>query len=258
MTEETIIAPVAEEPKTEELSGIHKLISEKFSSDNIRTGQDAEDKINWLLDYYDKSEEANKLLNELFEEEPGLIKAIAEYKMGKHKNMPSALASNYDIELFVPTKDEPGHEEMMKIVADRRANVENEKKSAEEFKNNLAASIDALDEYKSKNGVADEEFNEFMNVLDELLMFVAKGKLSDKVIDHMWKGFRSKFELENAYKEGEKAGMNMKIVAIKGKETPSGDGVPSPVPTDIKPVNQPKPKTYKSDWKSVLPIEERK
>jgi hypothetical protein len=234
-----------------------KMLKGHFADDNITTEQDALDKLQWLLDYFDKSQDANKVLNDIFEQEPELIKSLAELANGKHKSLPAALASNYPIELFVPTKGDPSSDEMTANINERAAKQESIKKSQSEFKDNLSKSMDALEVFKNSEGIPDEDFKEFTSLLDDVLILVINGTLNQSAINTLYKGFIHDRKTTEMYNEGKKDGLNAKIMVVKStKEMPSGDMLPN-ISTTSDNIKLPEKEKsgIEQDWQKVLKIE---
>ena len=93
----------------------------------------------------------------------------------------------------------------------------------DDAKKNLDESLGVLDDFKSKNGLSDEQEQAIIEKLDQIVSDGIMGKFSEETLSMISKAINYDGDIANAAEEARIAGRNDKIIEEKRKKQ-KGDG----------------------------------
>lgn len=216
---------VEEVPKTGILDKYRERYKDReFNSDDefhTALSEDFDD----LDSYRTRNVGANGKLAELFEEEPELVALIKDMYAG----MPfrEAVAANVDIEALMPLEGDPDYDSMQANIQRRKEGVANRTKIAEEMDANRQTTLQEIAEFAQENDLDEKACMEFLQIVDDLIGDVAKGKISKSFLSNLKKALDYDKDVTTAEEVGRINGKNEKIETLKDKENGSGDGLPT-------------------------------
>lgn len=182
-----------------------------------------------LREYLENQKETSTKLYNVLSSSPELQSIITEMIKDK-ADFRVALAKNLDLEAVIPKPGDDGYKEWVAEEIKREAKLKEQAKKQEEFVKNQQRSVIETKNFLSRNELDDNKARNFLEYVDTLAVDFANGRMTDKVLKQLYKGWSHDETIEKVKTEGEQKakiaetrGANRKIVAITRKK--SGDGV---------------------------------
>lgn len=184
--------------------------------------------------YRHKANEVNKRLVELMEAEPVLYNIIQDALNGAPGTV--AIARNIsqeDYEAALADESTGDWEENMKK---RSETLAAKRKAAEEAELNMSESIATAKKFAEKNGLTEEQTDEFLQTVDETLEPILMGKISEAFLENVYKAANYEKDIAQAEAVTEARVRNEKIVA---EQEPASADMPPRLDSATTPEEQP-------------------
>lgn len=179
-----------------------------FDDDEALFGQ-----INDDYDDYDKRigdyKTHEKQLTDMYTSDPRSAAFLTEWSKGGDPAI--MLVRMFGTDIKDAIDDPERQEEMAAANKEYVERVAKEKELDEEYQNNLAASLQYLDDLQAKNGLDDDEVDGAMALLINIVRDGIMGKFSPESIDLAMKAINHDNDVSLASEEGEVRGRNAKI-----------------------------------------------
>jgi hypothetical protein len=230
-------------PKPKHKDALRARLAKKYPDRNFnddeelaeQIGKDYDDTDKQLASYKDSEGKLSKMLAS----DPR--SAIFLQAFAKGENPVSVLVEQFGDE-FMDYLDDPEHqEEIAEAHKKYLERVANESRLEEEYKQNLNASLEAIDEAQKQNGWTDEYVNEGIKTLYDLLNDAIMGKIDPQTITLLNNGTNYDADMAQTGEEGYVRGRNAKIEEQLRKNR-GGDGAPHLAGGGKTPIGAPKPK----------------
>lgn len=184
----------------------------------------ADSYLNELLDYRERNSAANKELVELFESQPALVQFILDLKRGA--SLREAVAMNLSPEDLALQEGDGDEEKMKAAVSERERRLEEKRKLADEYDNNMKATLAEIESFKEENELDDDGVTSLLEIIDSLYADFAKGKVSKKFLSDIHRSLSYDKDVAKAEEVGRINGRNESI-EVKKAEPVNGDGLPA-------------------------------
>lgn len=200
-----------------------KYPDKEYADDEALFGQ-----INDDYDAYDKQlgqyQEREGRLTELLNKDPRSAKFIADMASGVDPwiSVIERLGIDGVTDLMNDPSKQEAYAEANKKYVER---IAKEKSLEEEYKKNLAESMQLLEQIQTERQLSDETVDAAMDLVMKMANEAILGKFTQETIDMALKAVNHDADMENARTEGTVAGRNAKIEEKLRKQN-KGDGVP--------------------------------
>jgi hypothetical protein len=222
--------PIKEEVKKHKYAD---RLAKEYPERKFETDEDYdnghEELVNNLIGYRDRGVVANQKLVALFEAEPQIADVVSAMIGGA--TFRSALARHVAIEDLVPEEGDPDHKAYEENKQKRLEAIEKSNKFNKEFQENLEFSAKSVQDFATENNLKPEEAEKILGEFDDMLKDIFRGKITKETLAKIVKAIKHDEAVMEAKKdgleEGEIKGKNEKIKAVKEKENPVSDGLPT-------------------------------
>lgn len=221
----------------------------EFTSDDEVSGALTE-YLDELEGYQTSTEEANQKLTQVLQEVPELVGIIRDVSQGA--TITEALSRNIDIDEIKPMEGDPDYEAWNNNIESRKQTKAEREAKSQMYKENLDMSVAEIKAFQEENGMTPEDTSKFLNTLNEFIGEVVDGKLTKTTLARMKKALDYDMDVEMAAKNGEVAGKNAKIDAVKEKSKKKTDGDGLPAITGQGATAEAQPKKEKTDWEKAM------
>lgn len=189
-----------------------------FDSDDEIFGQAIEDNENnerELKGY----REREKGLSDMFKKDPRVARYFSGVRKGEAPDI--MLVRLYGKDIVDAANDPARMEEIAKANQEYLDRLAEEEKLGEEYKQNVATSLEAL----ANSGISDEDVDKALEHLAKMSLDFVKGNFSVDDVDMILKALNHDADVADASREGEVKGRNTRIVE-KLRKQKEGDGLP--------------------------------
>ena len=181
-----------------------------------------------LQDEFNMGNEVIDKLLEVFEMYPE-IKGFLSSLMAK-KSFRYAVNKWFDPELLKPMEGDEDEADLKALHEQRALSQKEYDDFMAEMNANQSGSVQAIEKFITDNNIDEEKAMQFLGMVDQALVDVAKGKLTEELLSKLWKGFIHEevvAETEaNAKEEGVIEGKNAVIEKKMAKGNNMGTGLP--------------------------------
>lgn len=217
--EEKEISPVI--PK-EFIETLKKVVPEDYEVTEENAIEVTLQALEELKEYYDKSQESNKILVNVLTDNPELQHLIADLNSGADLKE-AIMRSMPDIKDYVVDTKNPDYEKWEANKKNRAKLREQEQEMQEKIQNNLKQSLDEFSEFAKKTEMDEKESKEFLSKIDMFADEITQNKFSKELFEIIYNGITYKDTIE---KEVKKAETKAKAEKLKETKTSKGDGLP--------------------------------
>jgi len=197
-----------------------KYPDKNFDDDEALYGQIGED-----YDTYDKEIEGykgnEKKLTDLFASDPRSASFLMAWSKGGDPAV--ELVRQFGTDIAEVLNDPERQEEIAQANKEYVERVAKNKALEEEYRQNLAQSLKALDDYQQESGMTDDECDDVMQKVLTIVKDGLAGKFTVETIDMVRKALSHDADVAEAGVEGEVRGRNAKIQE-KLRRPNAGDG----------------------------------
>lgn len=217
-TSENKAAMTARQKALERMKG--KYPDKDFDDEEVFFGainDDYDDYDGKINDY----KEHEKALTDMFSSDPRSAVFLTNWRKGEDPAI--QLVRQFGMEIKDAIDDPERQEEIAAANKEYVKRVAKEKELDEEYKKNLASSLEYLDKFQSENGLSDDEIDRTMEFLVSIVKDGILGKFSPESIDMARKALTHDADVADAGQEGEVRGKNARIEE-KLRKKDVGDG----------------------------------
>lgn len=201
-----------------------------FASDDDFYGQ-----INDDYDNYDKAQERERSLMEMFSSDPRSAAFLTSWRKGGNPAVELVRMFGRD---FLDAADDPAmQEEMAAANKEYLDRVAENRHLEEEYRRNIARSLEELEAFQAERGMSDGQVDALMESVMTIIQDGLVGKFSPETLDMVQKAMSHDADVDMAGEEGEIRGRNARIeerlrrgsstdgtARLDGRNTPQGGG----------------------------------
>jgi hypothetical protein len=197
-----------------------------------------------LEDQVAKFEQANGKLYDLIEATPELLEVVRQMLGGK--KFRSAILSVISTDDLSPKEGDGDYPDAMAALTDRQNFLKGKKEKEDQVMKNIEASAHAIEEFKQTNQLNDQEIKSFLESIDTDVSDMLDGKMTVKMLTHLWKASRYDSDVEMTAEQAKIAGRNEQIEVMK--QTKKDDGLPALTHSSDLPPKVTRPRTKADIW----------
>jgi len=184
-----------------------------------------------LADLQDEFNMGNEVIDKLlavFEENPE-VKVFLSALMA-NKSIRYAFNKSFDPEMLKSMEGDEDEEDLKKLHEERALSQKEYDDLMAEMEANQTGSVQSIEKFITDNNIDEEKAMQFLGMVDQALVDVARGKLTEELLSKLWKGFIHEevvAETEaTAKEEGLIEGKNAVIEKKMTKGANMGTGLP--------------------------------
>ena len=184
-----------------------------------------------LADLADEFNMGNEIIDKLlvvFDEKPEVKNFLSALIAGK--SLRYAVNKSFDPETIKGMEGDEDEEDLKKLQEERALSQKEYDDFMSEMEANQGGSVQAIEKFITDNNIDEEKAMQFLGMVDQALVDVAKGKLTEELLSKLWKGFIHEevvAETEaTAKEEGMIEGKNAVIEKKMEKGMNMGTGLP--------------------------------